>query len=359
MIQNKLICGDCLTELEKIPSASVDLVFADPPYFLQLGSQLLRPDNTKVSGVQAGWDSFKDFAEYDAFTQKWLSEVRRVLKPNGAVWVIGTYHNIFRIGSLLQNLGFWILNDVVWTKTNPMPNFRGTRLTNAHETLIWAARSDKSKPVFHYESMKVFNDDHQLRSDWYLPVCAGEERLKNHSGKTLHPTQKPESLLYRIVLMTTNPGDVILDPFAGTGTTLAVAKKMGRRFIGIEADENYVQAARERLKKIKSGIKKDYLNPIQKKERLNIPFGALLEHGFIRAGDRLTDTRHRFTAVVCSDGSIRCGEKRGSIHQMGAWLTGVGESVNGWFFWVLLRPKQKTEIVLDTLRQQLFKKLSS
>ncbi len=246
-LHNRVLVGDCLAELKKIPTGSIDLVFADPPYNLQLAGDLTRPDQSKVDAVDDHWDKFASFAAYDEFTRAWLAECRRALKPNGALWVIGSYHNIFRVGSILQDLGYWILNDVIWRKTNPMPNFRGRRFTNAHETMIWAGKSSTSKYTFHYEAMKIFNDDSQMRSDWTLALCTGGERLKNADGDKLHPTQKPEALLHRVMLSSTNPGDVVLDPFFGTGTTGAVAKQLGRVFIGIEREENYARSALERI----------------------------------------------------------------------------------------------------------------
>src|ERR1700755_152846 len=234
-----IIRGDCLEELRKLPDRSCDLVFADPPYNLQLGGDLLRPDNSKVDAVDDHWDQVESFAAYDAFTKAWLSECRRILKDDGALWVIGSYHNIFRVGATLQDLGFWILNDVVWRKSNPMPNFKGRRFTNAHETMIWAAKSEQTKYTFNYEAMKALTDDLQMRSDWTLPICSGNERLKDEAGDKAHSTQKPESLLHRVIVSSTRPGDVVLDPFFGSGTTGAVAKRLGRRFIGIEREKTY------------------------------------------------------------------------------------------------------------------------
>src|SRR6185437_8124530 len=228
-----ILNGDCLEEMAGLPEASIDLVFADPPYNLQLRGELQRPDQSRVDGVDADWDKFAGFAEYDRFTRDWLGAARRLLKPDGALWVIGTYHNVFRIGAILQDLGFWMLNDVVWRKSNPMPNFRGRRFTNAHETLLWCARGRESKYTFNYEAMKALNDELQMRSDWFIPVCGGPERLKGGDGAKAHPTQKPEALLHRVILASTRPGDTVLDPFFGTGTTGAVAKRLGRGFIGI------------------------------------------------------------------------------------------------------------------------------
>ena len=253
-ISNQIISGDCLDVLAQLPSESVDMVFADPPYNLQLKSDLRRPDNSRVDGVDDEWDRFESFRAYDAFTAEWLSQARRVLKPNGTIWVIGTYHNVFRMGATIQDLGFWILNDVVWRKTNPMPNFRGTRFQNAHETLIWAARDEGAKYQFNYEALKASNDDLQMRSDWLFPICQGGERLKDTEGKKAHPTQKPEALLHRVISAATKAGDLILDPFFGTGTTGAVAKKLGRNFVGIERDEAYLAVAHDRISKITEPI---------------------------------------------------------------------------------------------------------
>src|SRR5256885_980374 len=240
---NHVLVGDCLEELSKLPDASVDLVFADPPYNLQLERELLRPNNTVVDGVDDAWDKFSSFADYDRFSRAWLAQCRRVLEPDGAIWVIGSYHNIFRLGTALQDQGFWIQNDIVWRKTNPMPNFRGKRFTNAHETLIWAGRDAKSRVTFNYEAMKALNDDIQMRSDWLFPICSGPERLKDGEGRKAHPTQKPEALLSRILLASTNPGDLVLDPFFGTGTTGAAARRLGRRWLGIERDPVYAAAS--------------------------------------------------------------------------------------------------------------------
>ena len=276
--------GDCLAELSRLPSASVDLVFADPPYNLQLDGDLLRPNNTVVDGVHQAWDRFASFADYDRFSRAWLGECRRVLKPDGALWVIGSYHNIFRLGTALQDLGFWIQNDVIWRKTNPMPNFRGKRFTNAHETLIWAARDQKSKPTFNYEAMKAFNDDVQMRSDWLIPICSGPERLKDDGGRKAHPTQKPEALLYRVLLASTRKGDVVLDPFFGTGTTGAVAKKLGRRWIGIEADADYAKAAAERIADVVPLSASALEMTRSKRTEPRVPFGTIVDLQMIKPG---------------------------------------------------------------------------
>ena len=289
---NKIINGDCLKELKKIPSKSFDLVFADPPYYMQIGEKLTRPDSSKVNGVNDKWDHFNSFSHYDIFSKTWLGECRRILKDNGSIWVIGSYHNIFRLGYHLQNLNFWLLNDVIWKKNNPMPNFRGTRFTNAHETLIWASKNKKSKYTFNYQSLKCLNDDLQMRSDWTLPICSGKERLKKN-GKKLHSTQKPESLLHRIILATTNKGDKIFDPFLGTGTTAVVSKKLGRTYFGIEKDKKYFRAALERVNKAKK-IEDDFLDTIENnKSKPRVPFGSLVELGIIQPGTHFIRSKEK------------------------------------------------------------------
>lgn len=352
MKTNFIMHGDSIEQMKKLPDNSIDVIFADPPYNMQLGGDLHRPDNTKVDAVNDAWDKFSDFAAYDDFTVEWMNEARRVLKENGTMWVIGSYHNIFRVGTKIQDLGFWILNDIVWVKTNPMPNFRGTRFTNAHETLIWCAKSEKSKYTFNYDSMKNFNDGLQMRSDWHVPICLGAERLKDDAGKKVHTTQKPEALLYRIILASTNPGDIILDPFFGTGTTGAVAKKLGRHYIGIERDENYIKYAQKRLNAITQIADDTALEPANKKAEPRIPFGSVIEHGLIKPGTKLFDIKRRFCATVKADGSVYLGSEHGSIHQMGAKVSGL-PSCNGWTFWHFERKKNDDLLPLDTLRQQL------
>jgi len=349
-LHNRILVGDCLTELKKIPAASVDLVFADPPYNLQLSGGLTRPDQSRVDAVDDHWDQFESFEAYDRFTKGWLAECRRVLKPNGALWVIGSYHNIFRVGSILQDLGFWILNDVVWRKTNPMPNFRGRRFTNAHETLIWASRDANAKYTFHYEAMKVFNDDLQMRSDWTLSLCTGAERLKNAAGDKLHPTQKPEALLHRVLLSTTNPGDVVLDPFFGTGTTGAAAKQLGRNFIGIEREEEYAEAALARIDATEPLPTEALKVTIGKRAEPRVPFGSLIERGLVKAGDMLFDPSTRVAARVRADGSIAIKDASGSIHKIGAHVQGA-EACNGWTFWHV--KKGPNLVPIDMLRQQV------
>jgi modification methylase len=328
----RIIMGDCLGELKRLASASVDLVFADPPYNLQLAGDLLRPNNTVVDGVHQGWDKFASFAEYDRFSRAWLAECRRILKPDGAIWVIGSYHNIFRLGAALQDLGFWLQNDVIWLKTNPMPNFRGKRFTNAHETLIWASRDQKSRPTFNYEAMKAFNDDVQMRSDWLIPICSGPERLKDDGGRKAHPTQKPEGLLHRVLLATTSPGDVVLDPFFGTGTTGAVAKRLGRRFIGIERDADYARAAQERIGKVEVLGERALETMRSKRAEPRVPFGTIIELGMLQPGVALFDERRKVRAEVRADGTLAAAGQQGSIHRLGAVMQGKA-ACNGWTYW--------------------------
>ena len=345
---NKIINGDCLKELKKIPSKSFDLVFADPPYNMQIGKKLTRPDSSKVNGVNDKWDHFNSFSHYDIFSKTWLGECRRILKDNGSIWVIGSYHNIFRLGYHLQNLNFWLLNDVIWKKNNPMPNFRGTRFTNAHETLIWASKNKKSKYTFNYQSLKCLNDDLQMRSDWILPICSGKERLKKN-GKKLHSTQKPESLLHRIILATTNKGDKIFDPFLGTGTTAVVSKKLGRTYFGIEKDKKYFRAALERVNKAKK-IEDDFLDTIENnKSKPRVPFGSLVELGIIQPGNTLFDPKKKINAKIMVDGSIKYKETEGSIHKIAAKIMGA-ESYNGWTYWHY--NMNGTPVLIDNLRQK-------
>lgn len=329
---DRIIVGNCLEELAKLPSASVDLVFADPPYNLQLERDLLRPNNTRVDGVDDDWDKFSDFADYDRFSRSWLIECRRILKRDGAIWVIGSYHNIFRLGTTLQDLGYWIQNDVIWRKTNPMPNFRGRRFTNAHETLIWAGRDQKSRVTFNYEAMKASNDDLQMRSDWLFPICSGPERLKDDGGRKAHPTQKPEALLHRILLATTNPGDVVLDPFFGTGTTGAVARRLGRRWIGIERDRDYARAATERIERVQPVGLSALETARSKRNEPRVPFGAIVELGILEPGSPLYDERRKIRAEVRADGTLAWGDSQGSIHRLGATVQGKS-ACNGWTFW--------------------------
>ncbi|RJY10120.1 site-specific DNA-methyltransferase [Aurantiacibacter aquimixticola] len=328
----KILSGDCVERLRELPDASVDLVFADPPYNLQLGGDLNRPDGSHVDAVTDDWDQFDSFTIYDNFTRDWLTECRRVLKPDGALWVIGSYHNIYRVGAILQDLGFWILNDVVWRKTNPMPNFRGTRFTNAHETLLWASQGEKAKYHFNYRAMKTLNDELQMRSDWTFPICSGGERLKDEAGHKAHPTQKPEALLYRVLLATTEKGDVVLDPFFGTGTTGAIAKRLGRSWIGCEREAAYRKVARARIDK-EMPLDESALTTMQsRKSQPRVAFGAVVEAGLLKPGTQIFDKKRRWKATVRADGSIECGKETGSIHGVGKTIQNA-PSCNGWTFW--------------------------
>ncbi|MBI4922875.1 MAG: site-specific DNA-methyltransferase [Devosia nanyangense] len=327
-----ILVGDCIEHMNALPAGSVDLIFADPPYNLQLEEGLTRPDQSRVDAVDDDWDKFQSFAHYDVFTRGWLKAARRLLKPDGALWVIGSYHNIFRVGVALQDLDYWLLNDVIWRKANPMPNFRGTRFTNAHETLIWAARDKKSRVTFNYEALKQANDDTQMRSDWLFPICTGGERLTDGDGDKVHPTQKPEALLHRILNATTKPGDVVLDPFFGTGTTGAVAKKLGRRFIGIERDTTYIAAALKRIAATRPLSAEAIETAVSKRAAPRVAFGSLVEMGLIAPGTELTDHRKRWSALVRADGSLASGPHQGSIHRVGALVQGA-EACNGWTFW--------------------------
>ncbi len=350
MKKNVVHLGECVEIMNGLPEKSVDVIFADPPYNLQLAGELTRPDNSKVDAVNNDWDKFDSFRAYDEFTWKWLQAARRVLKDNGTLWVIGSYHNIYRVGTLLQNLDYWMLNDVIWRKSNPMPNFRGRRFTNAHETMIWAAKSKDSKYTFNYESMKALNDDVQMRSDWLLPICNGGERLKNKDGDKAHPTQKPEPLLHRVILASTKPGDVILDPFFGTGTTGAVAKRLGRQYIGIEQDPDYVELAESRLSKVKQLDDIDLVAIEQKREQPRIPFGTLIERGLLEPGTTLYSPKKKFSAKVRADGTLIADKFQGSIHKVGAMVQGAA-ACNGWSFWHL--DAEGNEVSIDLLRQQV------
>ena len=346
-----ILHGDCLEELARLPEKSVDLVFADPPYNLQLGGDLLRPDNSRVDAVDDDWDRFDSFEAYDRFTRAWLSGCRRALKDDGALWVIGSYHNIFRVGGALQDLGFWLLNDVVWRKTNPMPNFKGTRLTNAHETLIWAAKSaGQRRYTFNYDALKVFNDDSQMRSDWTLPLCTGEERLKGADGAKAHPTQKPEALLHRVLLASTKPGDVVLDPFFGTGTTGAAARRLGRRYIGVEREASYVEIARKRIAEVIPVPPEQLAVTGSRRAEPRIPFGMILEAGLLRPGDELYCPKGKRSARVRADGSLVAGDLSGSIHKLGA-LVDQASACNGWTFWHLKTDRGLQPI--DVLRTEV------
>ncbi len=352
---NTIQKGDTIEIMKGLPDACVNLVFADPPYNLQLSGELRRPDDSRVDGVDDEWDKFSSFAAYDEFTRSWLHEARRILKPDGAIWVIGSYHNIFRVGATLQDEGFWILNDIIWNKTNPMPNFRGTRFTNAHETLIWAARSEKSRYVFNYAALKTANDDLQMRSDWSIPICTGAERLKDEDGAKTHPTQKPEALLHRVLIAATNPGDIVLDPFFGSGTTGAVAKYLGRNYIGIEREESYIAAATARIAEVTPAKAEDVALTPSKRSAPRVPFGAVVEQGLLEPGSALYAPRRKHTAHVRADGSIAIKGQdgatlQGSIHKMGAHVQ-KAQACNGWTYW---HYEEKTGLKpIDFLREKM------
>lgn len=353
--KNKILQGDCVEQLKKLPDNSIDMVFADPPYNMQLGGDLHRPDHSKVNAVTDHWDQFETMKAYDELSKAWLAECRRVLKDDGTLWVIGSYHNIFRVGATLMDTGFWILNDVIWRKNNPMPNFRGTRLCNAHETLIWASKNEKSKFTFNYDALKEMNDGLQMRSDWLIPICSGGERLKDDEGLKVHTTQKPEALLYRVLMTASKPGDVILDPFFGTGTTGAVAKKMGRNFIGIEREDKYIRAAQARIDAIKAGDMAS-LKIEGKREEVRIPFAMLLEHGLIAPGTKLTCSTGKHSATVHADGSLVSNNTKASIHKMGATLQNA-PSCNGWTYWHTSDNTGKA-VPIDELRKIMRQKVA-
>lgn len=351
LVRDTILLGDSIALLNSLPAASVDLVFADPPYNLQLEGALNRPDQSLVDAVDDDWDKFASFADYDRFTRDWLRAAQRVMKPNATLWVIGSYHNIFRVGAIMQDLGFWLLNDIVWRKANPMPNFRGRRFTNAHETMIWASKSSTAKSyTFHYDALKAGNEDTQVRSDWYLPLCTGGERLKDEAGDKVHPTQKPEALLARILLSSSNPGDIVLDPFFGTGTTGAVAKRLGRHFVGIERDPAYAKAAEARIAAVEPLDDHALAIAPTKRSEPRIPFNALLEAGLIMPGVQLVDAKRRFRAKVKADGSLVLGPATGSIHKIGALAQGL-PACNGWTFWHIEQGNEL--VVIDTLRQNI------
>ena len=347
----RILIGDCVAEMAGLPAETVDLVFADPPYNLQLSGDLKRPDDSRVDAVDDDWDKFASFAAYDDFTRAWLIACRRVMKPSATLWVIGSYHNIFRVGAILQDLGFWILNDVVWRKSNPMPNFRGRRFTNAHETLIWAARDASAKGyTFNYEALKAGNEDVQVRSDWTLALCTGEERLKGGDGKKLHPTQKPEALLARVILASSRPDDLVLDPFCGTGTTGAVAKRLGRRFVGIEREQAYAKAGQKQIDAVRPLPDASLAPFMTAREAPRVAFSLLIERGLVTAGARLVDAKRRVNALVRADGAIALGETVGSIHRIGALAQGL-EACNGWSFWHV--ETANGLISIDTLRAEI------
>jgi len=347
---NHIIKGDCIEALKQIAENSIDLIFADPPYNLQLQGELYRPNQTKVAAVDDMWDQFSSFDQYDQFTRNWLEGCKRVLKKDGTIWVIGSYHNIFRVGKIMQDLGFWILNDVVWIKTNPMPNFKGTRFNNAQETLIWAAKSQKSRYTFHYKSMKAFGDDKQMRSDWYIPICSGKERIKLN-GRKAHSTQKPEALLFRIILATSKTDDVVLDPFMGSGTTAAVAKKLGRNFIGIEKEDIYIKVANNRLREIKR-IENEFLSYAIEERKPKVPFGNLVETGFVNVGDFLYSKDRKYRARILSNATLKWNGHTGSIHKISAAILGK-DANNGWTFWYLSH--RGNFVLLDEIRNRYIK----
>ncbi len=355
--ENRILLGDCLEWLAQLPEGSVDMIFADPPYNLQLQADLWRPNMTKVDAVEEAWDQFESFQHYDEFSQAWLVACRRVLKEDGTLWVIGSYHNIFRLGKIIQDLGYWILNDVLWVKTNPMPNFRGVRFTNAHETLIWAAKSKDAKYTFNHHAMKALNEDKQMRSDWYLPICSGEERVRIE-GRKAHPTQKPEALLYRVILSSSQPGDLVLDPFFGMGTTGVVAKKLNRRWLGIEREPSYVELAQARIDAVQPRAEDESVFDVRDRKRLapRIPFSRLLEHGLLQPGERLFFKADKDkAAVIRADGKLILDDFVGSIHQAGRHLSD-GAPCNGWEYWYF---EQGGELMkIDALREALRKNLS-
>lgn len=345
---NSILHGDCIDILKSLPPNSVDLIFADPPYNLQLRNDLYRPNMTKVSAVNDGWDQFNGFVGYDAFTRKWLSACRQVLKETGTIWVIGSYHNIYRIGSLMQDMGFWILNDVVWIKGNPMPNFRGVRFTNAHETMIWAQKKQGARYTFNHKSMKALNDDLQMRSDWNINLATGKQRIRANGIKA-HSTQKPEALLYRVIMASSNPGDVVLDPFFGTGTTGAVAKKLGRNWIGIERNKKYVRIAQKRIDAVQKADNESLA--IEKRKPARVPFGALLENGLLRPGQVLYFAKNGRKAKILSNGHLRCGKLTGSIHGVAKSLM-KDAPANGWDLW-FFEDEEGNKIVIDELREKI------
>ena len=350
---DSILHGDCIEVLKTLPENSVDLIFADPPYNLQLRNDLYRPNMTKVDAVSDGWDKFEDFKAYDEFTTEWLSACRRVLKDTGTIWVIGSYHNIYRVGAVMQDLGFWILNDILWIKTNPMPNFRGVRFTNAHETMIWAQKKKNAKYTFNHHSMKTLNDDSrenglQMRSDWEIPLATGKQRIKTNGSKA-HSTQKPEALLYRVIMASSKPGDVVLDPFFGSGTTGAVAKKLGRRWIGIERDKKYVKVAQKRIDAVAESDS-EAIN-VERPRQARVPFGALVENGLLRPGQSLFFVKKGVRAKILSNGHIKCGDITGSIHGVAKALMN-GAPVNGWDMW-FYKDEDGGLQPLDNLRSKL------
>lgn len=350
-VVDQIIQGDCIEVMASLPEKSVDLVFADPPYNLQLSQDLWRPNMTRVDAVDDDWDRFDSFEAYDAFTRAWLAGCRRLLKDTGTLWVIGSYHNIHRVGTIMMDLGFWILNEISWIKTNAMPNFRGVRFTQAHETLIWAQRTKGGRYTFNHHAMKSLNDDLQMRSDWDIPLCTGKERVKVNGSKA-HSTQKPEALLYRVLLSSSNPGDVVLDPFFGSGTTGAVAKKLHRHWIGIERDPGYVDIARKRLDSIQPApFSEEVFVQRTKRDRPRVPFGLLVESGMIQPGQTLYFGRTGdLAATVLANGSLSRAGGTGSIHQVGREIKQA--PCNGWEHWYFVDPESGERIVIDVLRER-------
>jgi len=353
---NQILQGDCIEVLESLPENSIDLIFADPPYNLQLQNDLYRPNMTKVDAVDDNWDKFSSNSEYDSFTRKWLTACRRVLKHTGTMWVIGSYHNIYRVGAILQDLGFWFLNDIVWVKSNPMPNFRGVRFTNAHETLLWSQKKKDAKYTFNHRAMKSLNDDLQMRSDWIIPICSGSERIKLN-GEKVHSTQKPEALLYRVILSSSNSSDVVLDPFFGSGTTGAVAKKLHRNWIGIERDDLYIQVAQQRIDSIQETMfSGDFYVIDRKRAEPRIPFGNLLENGLLTVSQTIYfKAREEATAIILSDGNIIYQDTIGSIHQIGSLIEGA--PCNGWEYWYY-KNENGDLIAINELRKAFRDKLA-
>ncbi|NLX10136.1 MAG: site-specific DNA-methyltransferase [Chloroflexi bacterium] len=345
--------GDCLEILPTLPPGSVDLVFADPPYNLQLERELWRPNLTKVDAVDDTWDQFDGLHAYDAFTRAWLAAVRAVMKDTATIWISGTYHNIFRVGAMMQDLGFWILNTVTWFKPNAMPNFRGTRLKNDVEFVIWAKRGKQGRYTFNHHPMKRYNASKQLGCVWEIPVCTGPERLRDANGQRLHSTQKPEELLRRIILASSQPGDVVLDPFLGSGTTAAVARLLRRRWIGIEREARYVEAARQRVEAVQPLEPDDPLLAAFVPSRpVRVPFRALIERGYLQPGQPIYLDQPPHTGIVLANGQVQVDHLIGSIHQLGARLKNA-PSCNGWTHWYYHDEATGQRHMLDHLREQV------
>lgn len=347
---NTIIQWDCIELLKKLPDNSVDLIFADPPYNLQLQSDLTRPNDTIVDWVDDEWDKFSSFKEYDDFCKWWLKECKRVLKDTWTIWVIWSYHNIFRVWTIMQDLWFWVLNDVVWIKSNPMPNFKWTRFNNAHETMIWASKWQWSRYTFHYKSMKAFNEDKQMRSDWYISICSWAERLKDSNWVKAHSTQKPEELLYRIILSTSNVWDVVLDPFMWSWTTWAVAKLLKRSFIGLERESKYIEVANKRIEEVKP-IDEDVLKYEIETPRPKVAFWNLVSRWLIMAWEFLYNKKGDVKAQVQADWTLKHNENIGSIHKMSAIMLNKTNN-NWWEYWH--KKDWEKMIVIDELRDVYF-----